>query len=111
MQIIVKNYSHYNSALGTYVKSKDHYDTLMKKGNYIPYEQSIDENKNNGNKPYITSKKALEIIKAAKCSKDKEGNVRLSDRTIDAMVSIGAMGKKIPEYMKLPSNYTKGGFA
>ncbi len=111
MQIIVKNWSHYNSALGTYVKSKDHYDTLMKKGNYVPYEEQCERSKSSGNKPYVTSNKALEIIKAAKCSKDRKGNVKLSDRTIDAMKSIGAIDKKIPDYMKLPSGYTKGGFA
>lgn len=115
-QIIVKNYSHINKAFpnwdtphGKLVKNKDHYDRLMKENNMITYEESVERSKNNGNKPYVTSQKAWDIIKSAKNSKDKNGNVKLSDRTIDAMKSIGAIGKKIPDYMKLPSAYQPKG--
>ena len=111
MQIIVKNYSHYNSAFGTYVRDKDHYDRLMKENNYISYEECLDRTKNNGKKPYILSEKARAIIQAAKDSKDKKGRVKLSDRTIDAMKEIGAIKKSIPSHMRLPSSYSdKGGF-
>lgn len=109
--IIVKNFAHYNNAFGTYVKSKDHYDRLMKENNYIPYEQAVENSKNNGKKPYLLSRNAQQIIEAAKSSKDSRGNVKLSDRTVDAMRKIGAIGKKIPSYMQLPSAYSnKGGF-
>lgn len=112
MQIIVRKYEHYNRALGTHVKSKDHYESLMKQGNYIPYEEQQDRVKDNGKKPFELSQKGWDIIKAAKNSKDKHGRVKLSDRTIDAMKEIGAVGKKVPEYMKLPSAYMgKGGFS
>lgn len=104
--IIIKNYEHYNRALGCHVKNKDHYDRLMKEGNYISYEESIERSKDNGKKPYNLSEKGWDIIKAAKNSKDKNGRVKLSDRTIDAMKEIGAIKtQKVPSYMQLPSAY------
>jgi hypothetical protein len=111
MQIIVKNFEHYNRALGTHVKNKDHYDRLMKEGGYVTYEENQERVKDNGNKPYSLSKKGWEIIHAAKNSKDSKGKVKLSDRTIDAMKEIGVGMQKVPSYMQLPSAYTgKGGF-
>lgn len=107
MHIIVKNWSHYNSALGTYVKSKDHYDTLMKKGNYISYEECADRNKNKAMKEYIPSSKAKEILKSARNNVDKKGKVHLSGRTIEAMKEIGAF-QKIPKYMNPPKEYAQG---
>lgn len=117
MQIIVKSYSHINKSFanwdtphGKLVKNKDHYDRLMKEGGYTAYEPGMDKIQRDG-KPYIASKKALEIIRSAKATKDRKGNVHLGERTIDAMKEIGAIGKKIPSYMQLPEHYkTKGGF-
>lgn len=115
MQIIVKKYEHFNTSLpnwttpkGVYVKSKDHYDRLCKESGMVPYEKI--EYKSN-RKEYTLSHKAKEIIKAASQVKDKKGNVKLGDRTIDAMKSIGAI-RKISDWNKhLPSNYQKvGGF-
>ncbi len=118
--IIVKNYEHLNKAFGNWdtphgkhVKSKDHYDRLMKEGGYTPYDESNNQtNKRFEGKKYVTSQKAWDIIKSAKASKDSKGRVKLSDRTIDAMREIGAIDKKIPDYMKLPAAYQpKGGFS
>lgn len=104
--IIVKNYSHYNRALGTYVKNKDHYDRLMKEGGYVSQEENDQRVKNSKDKPFELSKNAWDIIKAAKNSKDKSGKVNLGDKTIDAMIGIGAIKKqKIPSYMQLPAAY------
>lgn len=119
MQIIIKNYSHINRSFGNWdtpqgkiVKNKDHYDRLMKEGNYTSYEEGVDIEKNKKLKNYKLSDKGWEIIKAAKNSKDRKGNVKLSDRTIDAMKSIGVGMQKVPSYMQLPSVYTgKGGFS
>lgn len=107
MQIIVKNWSHYNSALGTYVKNKDHYDSLMKQGGYISYEEQCDRTKNNGNKPLILSKDAEDVIRAAKLKRDSKGRVKLDGKLGEKMISIGALNKKIPNYMKLPATYSK----
>lgn len=109
MEVIVKNYTHLNKSFGNWdtpegklVKNKDHYDRLMKEGNYTSYDEARDRDKYIGNKPYVASQKALDIIKSAKATKDKNGNVKLSGRTLEALREIGAIGKKIPEYMKLP---------
>lgn len=117
--IIIKNYEHVNRSFGNwdtpngkYVRNKDHYDRLMKENNYVTHEEGQEQNQGMGEKPYILSKKGWDIIRAAKNSKDSKGRVKLSDRTIDAMKEIGAVGKKIPSYMQLPSAYTgKGGFS
>ena len=107
MQIIVKNWNHYNSALGCHVKSKDHYDTLMKKGGYISYEEQCDRTKNNGNKPLVLSKDAEEVIRAAKLKRDSKGRVKLDGKLGEKMVSMGALNKKIPSYMQLPATYSR----
>ncbi len=106
MQIIVKSWAHYNSALGTYVKSKDHYDTLMKKGGYVTQEEQNERCKNNGNKPLVLSKEGEDIIRAAKL-KSKGGKVKLDGRLGEKMISMGVINKKIPKYMELPSVYNK----
>jgi hypothetical protein len=116
MQIIVKNYEHFNRSFGNwdtpkgkYIKSKAHYlDELAKSGmkQYDEFGQ-VEEPKR---KEYELSKKGREIIQAAKNSKDKNGKVKLSDKTIDAMKEMGAINKKVPSYMKLPSHYKNGGF-
>jgi hypothetical protein len=116
--IIVKSYAHVNKALpnwdtpqGRIVKSKDHYDRLMKENNMVSYETMMQQAENKKLKPYILSKKAQAIINHASNVKDKKGRVKLSDSAIDAMKEIGAIGKSIPDYMKLPSAYQgKGGF-
>ena len=114
--IIVKKYDHFNTALpnwdtpkGVYVRSKDHYDRLVKQAGMVPCQEGeVTPNR----KDYSLSREAKSIIDAAKNSKDKLGNVQLSDRTIDAMKKIGAIGKKIPSYMKLPKKYESiGGFS
>ena len=113
--IIVKNYEHINKALpnwdtpqGKYIKNKDHYDRCMKEAGMV----SEDKASSSGPKlkEYEISNKARDIINSAKASKDKNGNIKLSDRTIDAMKSIGALGVKIPDYMNIPKDAKRGGF-
>lgn len=115
MQIIVKKYEHINSALpnwntprGVYVKNKDHYDRLCKEAGMVAVEDAgeVSQGKLKG---YELSAKAKSIISAAQAG-SRNGKVKLSDKTIDAMKSIGALGKKVPSYMKLPACYDKGGF-
>lgn len=116
--IIIKKYDHVSKAFGNWdtpqgrvVKNKDHYDRLMKENNMITFEESQQREKNQKLKPYVVSKKALDIIHSAKNSKDSKGRVKLSDRTIDAMKEIGAIGKKIPSYMNVPKMKSDmGGF-
>lgn len=106
MQIIVKqSHSHYNNALGTYVKNKDHYDRLIKEGNYISYEESVDKSKNNGKKPYILSKDAEDILRTVKLKRNSKGEVKLDGKLGEKLVKMGVINKKIPNYMQLPEKY------
>jgi hypothetical protein len=119
MQIIVKSYNHLNKAFpnwdtpqGKLVKNKDHYDRLMKENGMISYEQSVENSKKAGNKPYILSKDAESIIREAKLKRNSKGQVKLDGKLGEKLVKIGAINKKIPNYMKLPSAYQpKGSFA
>jgi len=113
--IIVKNYSHVNQSFGNWdtphgkvVKNKDHYDRLMKEDNMVSYDKSNDNYKKSNRKEYVPSDKAREIIRQAKCGADRKGNIKLSDRTIDAMREIGAINKKVPSYMNIPKDGKSG---
>lgn len=116
VEIIVKSYQHFNRALpnwntpkGVYVKNKDHYDRLVKENNMISHDDMQRQAESKKLKDYKFSQEGWEIVKAAKNSKDSRGNVKLSDRTIAAMIKKGAIGKKIPSYMQLPAHYCKKG--
>ena len=102
MEIIIKNYSHYNSAFGKYVKNKDHYDSLMKKGNYVSYEEQNDRCKNNGKKPFVLSKDGEDVIRAIKL-KSKNGKVKLDGKLGEKLIKMGAINKKISPHVKLPT--------
>lgn len=113
--IIVKNYEHINRSLpdwdtpnGKYIRNKEHYKNELSKSG-MKQVDSFGQVNSPKLKDYKLSNKAREIIREASNSRDSNGKVRLSDRTIDAMKEIGAMGKKIPDYVKPPAS-GKGGF-
>lgn len=119
MQIIVKTYEHFNRSMpgwdtpkGVHVKSKDHYDRLMKENGMITHEEAARRLEKDNLKPYKVSNESLEIIKAAKSGMDRKGNVKLSDTAIKALIDKKAIRKYVPDYMQLPSAYSnKGGFS
>lgn len=115
MQIIVRNYSHYNRTLGMQITSKDHYDRVCKEGNWVSDEQAAEiaeKSRKNKIKPYKISEESKAIIEHANNIKSKDGKVKLSDKAINALISKKAIGKVVPQYMKLPSAYAnKGGFS
>lgn len=116
--IVVKNYQHFNKSLpnwntpqGVLVKSKDHYDRLCKEAGMVSYEKAKEMASGPKTKDYLLSKKAQSIIESARNSKDRNGRVKLSDKTVKAMAEIGAINKRVPSYMELPKAYQlKGGF-
>lgn len=120
MQIIVKNYQHFNRSLpnwdsphGKWIGSKKQYDEECKKNNMVSFEEAqeiAEKARLSKIKPYKLSKESEQIIKESKLKSDSKGNVKLSDRAIEALVNKKAIGRKIPDYMKLPSHYEKGGF-
>lgn len=116
MQIIVKqSYNHYNTSLGMHIKNKDHYDRVCKEKGMVPIEvaqEMAEKGRKEKIKPYKISEQSLAIINAAKQTADKKGNIKLGDRAIDALIKRKAIGKKIPDYMKLPAHYNnQGGFS
>lgn len=111
--IIVKNWEHVNRSLpnwdtskGKYIKNKEHYESELRKSGMVHVDKLGQTSPKL--KEYKLSDKARSIISAASNSKDKNGNVHLGGRAIDALKEIGAIGKKIPSYMKVPSG--NGGF-
>ena len=115
MEIIIKKWEHYNRSFkdwdtpqGKYIKNKDHYESELKKSGMVSVDKAGQVTEA-PRKEYKLSKKAVDIINAAKNS-SRNGKVKLSDNAIKAMVEIGAISKKIPSYMKLPNHYEKGGF-
>lgn len=115
LNIIVKSYEHVNRSLpnwdtpkGKVIRSKAHYESELRKHNMVPYEQAREIAKNvqeNKRKEYKLSDQAREIIQTAKSSADKDGNVQLSVRTIEAMEKMG-MSFKVPREVR---NQEKGG--
>lgn len=117
LNIIVKNYAHVNRSLsgwdtpqGRIVRSKSHYERLCKEQGMVSYEQAEELAASKKCKEYKVSEQSLAIINAAKQTADKKGNIKLGDRAIKALIDRKAIGKKIPDYMKLPAVYNKGGF-
>lgn len=116
--IIVKSYEHFNKALphwdtphGVHVKSKDHYDRLMKENNMITQEEANRRNESKQLKAYTLSKESRDIIAAAKLKTDSKGRLTLGQKMVEKMVEKGILGKKVPSYMQMPSVYAKkGGF-
>ena len=106
-------YIHYNRSFGCKVEGKEHYNYLMKKYNMLPQDKADDlariakEKRETAPKAEF-SPKAREIIQSAKRRADKKGNVKLSDRQIDAMKELGvAIGHR---YTPKGRDISKGGF-
>ena len=90
--IIVKNYEHFNRALGKYIGSKKEYEYEMAKGNYIPFDKAekiAEKRRKEMYKNYDRpSEKAIALMKDIKNS-GKNGKIKLSDRQINAMKEVG----------------------
>ena len=114
MQVIVKNYAHYNRTLGMQINSKAQYDRVCKERGMVPLEEAqalAEKGRKEKIKDYKISEESQAIIFAAKQTADKKGNIKLGDRAIDKLIQKKAIGRIVPDYMKLPSAYEKkGGF-
>jgi len=93
MEIIVKNYEHYNRSMGKHITNKHQYTEEMKKGGYVTFERGQELSRqacDNKKKDYnYLSDKASEVIKSARNSTDRKGRIKPSDRLIDGMKSVG----------------------
>lgn len=103
--IIVKNYQHYNRALGKYINSKREYDYEMKSRGFVPYEEgcAMAEAKEK-EKKWKPSEKLVNMIKNAKDLADKKGNIVLGKhpKLVDAMKKQG-VSFDLPDW--LPQHY------
>ena len=77
MEIIIRRYEHYNSALGKYINSKKEYDYEMKSRGFVPYEKGCQmaESKEKESK-WIPSKDLRDKINYIKNKCDDKGNIR-----------------------------------
>ena len=106
-EIIVKNFKpHYNIALDKVVTSERQYKEEMKRGGYISADAGNEIVKRNLEKQreFKVSKNAEQWMREVKLKSDRDGNVKLSDRQVDAMRKMG-MSFKDPHLSE-----TRGGF-
>ncbi len=102
MEIISRNYEHFNRAMGKHIRSRKHYEEEMRKGGYVTDEESrrrAAKEQRDLRKPYELSSTAQSVIECARSATDKNGNVRLSDRLIDGMKKVG-VNFKTPDIPK-----------
>lgn len=110
--IKVENYEHFNRAMGKHITSKRHYQEEMKKGGFVPFEEAesiANKAQRESHKDYEPSEKLLNLVSSVKCRADKKGKVKLSDRQIEAMQSIGVNFKPNKNCQDLSTE--KGGFS
>ena len=94
--IIVKNYQHFNRSMGVHITSKKQYKNEMARRGFVSFSEGQQlVKKASESKEYKPSKKALEIINSVKNS-ERKGKVKLNDRAIDGMKSLG-MSFDIPK--------------
>lgn len=110
MNIIVKNYSHYNRALGKYIRTKQEYDYEMKSRGFVSFEegQRLAESKNK-EKKWVPSEKCIGVVSAITQMGDKKGNIVLGNhpRLVKAMEQ-GGVKFTLPDWC--PKHYREGGF-
>lgn len=90
-------FHHYNGSLGMMIYSKEHLKHEMKKRNMLPLdlceelaeEWQRKEDRRRGD--YKPSAKAIDIISSLKMTADKNGNLKLGGRAIEALIEIGAI--------------------
>ena len=108
MLIKVKNYAHYNRALGKYISSKAQYQKEMAKAGCVSFaegERIAKRARERNHKDYSLSKKARDIIQTVN-SKDRK-HFKADDRLIDAMKDVGVSF----DMQHCPKHYQpKGGF-
>lgn len=104
------NYEHMNRALpnwdtkdGKYISSKAHYDKECAKAGLV--SESKAENSRHDNHPTPAySKDSVDFLRGVQNKTDSKGNVRLSDREIDFMVSKGIIKDRDRTPKNLPTD-------
>jgi hypothetical protein len=103
----------YNNSLGCFVEGKEHYKRLLKKKGLVPFDeanrlaQEFDKTHRTPEELSL-SPKAQDIISSLKLTADRNGNIRLGDRAINALREIGAIGNNS---IHEPCYTLQGGFS
>jgi hypothetical protein len=104
VHIITKKFKpHYNRAMGKVITSERQYKEEMKRGGYCSQEDATSiarRAREKSNKAYAPSDKARAILNSL--HPDRKGKVKLSDRAIDGLKSMGVSfdQKKVQEHIK-----------
>ena len=94
MLIKVKNYEHFNRAMGKHISSKKQYEQEMAKGGFIPFVEA----KKIPHKDYKElGSEAQGLLRYAKQIKDRKGKLKLGGRAIEAMKKFGMNFGRKPE--------------
>jgi hypothetical protein len=111
MNIIVRNYEHYNRAMGKYITSKAHYEREMQAGGYVPFEkaeQMAEKARSEQTKKYDgLSPEKMRFLNQVKGLAGKKGNIEVTDRFVKGLKEQGVINER--DY-KLPKCYQQGGF-
>lgn len=107
MEIIVKKYDHFNRTLNKHITSKKQYKEEMRKQGYVSWEEGerlAKKAREEAQKKYQISEKALGVIKSAK-QMSRDGKIKCGDRLIEGMREVGVRFDKTPQII-----VEKGGF-
>lgn len=108
--IIVKNYEHFNRALGKYITSKAQYEREMVKGGFVSFEkgeQMAAKNRTERQKYDGLSPDKMKFLHQVKDMADKKGNIKISDRFVEGLKEHKVIGRDLSS---LPKHYREGGF-
>lgn len=98
-------FKHYNHSLGMMIYSKEQYIREMKRRRMLPSDaceelaEKWDSRNEKNYQPYDDLRpKSSAIIKSLKLSADKNGNIRLGDRAINALKEVGAISGRVENF-------------
>jgi len=113
--IIVKNYEHFNRAMGKHIGSRAQYEKEMVKGGFVPFEEGrkmAEQAKARNQKPYDgLSEKAMRLCHEAKHLADKDGKIKWTDKLVKGMEETGVSFKAcewVTEYDKKHGGFADG---
>ena len=103
-------FRHYNRSLGMYIYSKEHLKKEMRSRRMLPYDTCCglaeQWEKYNQRQEYQISDGALDIIKSLKLTADKDGNIKLGSRAVEALIEMGAMPRPSPRGLGYEGGFT-----
>lgn len=106
--IIVKNYQHYNRALGKYISTKKQYNEELRQQGFVSFEEGckLAEKKSKESK-WIPSKNCTDMMREVLDKKDKNIVLGQHPRLVDGMRKMGVKFE-LPDW--LSKHYQEGGF-